>query len=156
MDVTVIDVIKQMAYVIPTIIAATMSLTAAIHGIFKIEKAWVNHLISWLLAIGCAEAFVACNGLTFGLGGWDYAIGALCGLITGAASNGVYDWEKIKEFFDLITKLFGGSQAEPEVKLEAEVVEEPVCKVTEPTEEVVKVSTPKKRARKVTVQTDKE
>lgn len=111
MEISVIDVIKQMAYVIPSIIAATCTLTAAIHGAFKIEKAWVNHLISWIIAVGSAEAFIACNGLTFGLGAWDYAIGAVCGIITGAASNGIYDWESIKAIFDAITKFFGGKSA---------------------------------------------
>ena len=106
MEVSVIDLIKQMTYVIPSIIAATCTITAAIHGIFKIEKPWVNHLISWVISILCALGFVALNGLTFGLGGWDYAIGAVCGLITGAAANGVYDWEAIQAFFDAITNIF--------------------------------------------------
>jgi len=152
MDVTVIDVIKQMTYVIPTIIAATCTLTAAIHGIFKIEKAWVNHLISWLLAVGVAEAFVGFNGLTFGLGGWDYAVGALCGLITGAAANGVYDWEKIKAFFDMITNLFSGNkqvECDPDGVNKAVVEETPVEVVKEVVEKPV-VTTPKKRARKST------
>lgn len=110
-SISVIDVIKQMAYVIPSIIAATCTLTACLKGIFKIETPWVNHLISWVLAILCAEGFVAFNGLTFGLAGWDYLVGGICGLIVGASSNGVYDWEKIKAFFDAITALFGKPQA---------------------------------------------
>ena len=108
MDVTVIDVIRQMGYVIPSIIAATCTVTAAVKGMFKIETGWVNHLISWVLAIVCALGFVAFNGLTFGLGTWDYAIGAVCGVIVGASANGVYDWQTIQVFFDAITKMFGG------------------------------------------------
>jgi hypothetical protein len=30
----------------------------------------------------------------------------VCGLITGSAANGVYDWEAIKAFFDAITNIF--------------------------------------------------
>jgi len=110
MDVNVIDLIKQMSYVIPSIIAATCTLTAMVKGIFKIETAWVAHLVSWLLSILTAEGFVALNGLTFGLGGWDYLVGGVCGLIVGASANGVYDWEKIKTFFDAITNMFGKKQ----------------------------------------------
>ena len=109
--INVIDLIKQMTYVIPSIIAATCTLTAAVKGIFKIETPWVAHLVSWLLALLCAEGFVLFNGLTFGLGGWDYAVGGVCGLIVGASANGVYDWETIKAFFDAITRLFGGGTA---------------------------------------------
>lgn len=110
MEVNVIDVIKQMGYVIPSIIAATCTLTAMLKGLFKIETPWVAHLVSWVLALLCAEGFVLFNGLTFGLGGWDYLVGGLCGVIVGASANGFYDWEKIKAFFDAITNMFGGGQ----------------------------------------------
>jgi len=56
--VTVLDVIKQLGYIIPSIIAAVMTLTACIHGIFRIETKWVNHLISWVLAVAAAEIFM--------------------------------------------------------------------------------------------------
>lgn len=108
MEVNVIDVIKQMAIAIPTIMVGTQAITAAVHGVFKIEQKWLVHLISWLIAIAGAEGFVALNGLTFGLGGWDYAIGAVCGVIIGACSNGFYDWDAIKKIFDAITEYFGG------------------------------------------------
>lgn len=106
MEVTVLDVITQMSYVIPTIIAATCTLTAAIHGIFNITTSWVNHLISWIIAIATAVGFVACNGLDFGLSYWNYAIAVICGVITGASANGIYDWESVKAFFDSITNIF--------------------------------------------------
>ena len=64
--------------------------------------------MSWVVAVLCAEGFVCFNGLTFGLGGWDYAIGGVCGLIVGASANGVYDLESIKAIFDAITRFFGG------------------------------------------------
>lgn len=110
METTVIEVIRQMGYVIPSIIAAACTLTAAIKGLFDIQKAWVNHLVSWIIAMLSAEGFVFFNGLTFGLGGYDYLVGAVCGLIVGASSNGVYDWDKIKDFFNLITTLFGNAR----------------------------------------------
>ena len=109
MEVNVIDLIRQMTYVIPSIIAATCTLTAMVKGLFKIETGWVNHLVSWILSVVCAEGFIFFNGLTFGLpGGWDYAVGAVCGLIVGASANGVYDWKKVKAIFDAITQAFGG------------------------------------------------
>ena len=50
MEVTVIDVLKQMAIAIPSILVGTQTITAAIHGAFKIEdKNWV-HAISWIIA----------------------------------------------------------------------------------------------------------
>jgi len=106
-EVQIIDVIKQMAIAIPTIMVGTQAITAAIHGAFHIERTWIVHLISWLVSILGAEGFVLFNGLTFGLGGWDYAVGAACGVIIGACSNGFYDWDAIKKIFDLITELFG-------------------------------------------------
>ena len=111
-DINVIDLIKQMTYVIPSIIAATCTLTAAIKGLFKIEKPSVAHIVSWVVAVLCAEGFVFFNGLTFGLGAWDYAVGGVCGLIVGASANGVYDWESIKAIFDAITRIFGGNTVE--------------------------------------------
>lgn len=107
MEVSVIDLLKQMAIAVPSIMVGTQAITAAIHGAFKITKSWLVHLISWVVSIGGAECFVALNGLTFGLGGWDYAIGAVCGVIVGACANGVYDWKGIKKIFDAITNLFG-------------------------------------------------
>lgn len=106
MDTTIIEVIKQMGYVIPSIITATCTFTAVIKGMFDITKEWLNHLISWVLSIACAEAYILVNGVSFGLGGWDYLVGAVCGLIVGASANGVYDWEVVKKFFDGISDLF--------------------------------------------------
>ena len=110
MEVTVVDVIRQMEYAVPSIITVTCMLTAVIKGIFKIEKSWVNHLISWVLAVACSVGFVALTALTFGLGGWDYAVGAVCGIFVGASANGVYDWQTVQSLFDAITSLFGGRE----------------------------------------------
>jgi len=108
METTVIDVIKQLALCIPVIMVGTQALTAAIKGIFHIEDGEVAHIISWVVSVLGSLGFVACNGLTFGLGGWDYLVAAVAGVIIGACSNGFYDWEAIKKFFDLITQIFGG------------------------------------------------
>lgn len=104
--VTVIDVLNQMTVVIPSIIAASCVLTSVITGMFKIEKAWISHLVSWIVAVLSALLFVQCNGLTFGFGNWDYAVAAVCGVITGAASNGVYDWASVKLLMNTITMMF--------------------------------------------------
>lgn len=107
METTVIDVIKQLEYVIPTMMAAEALLTSTIKGIFKIESDLANNILSWVLSIGTAMLFVLCNGLTFGLGGWDYAVAAVGGIIVGLATNKIYTWDKIKALLDAITALFG-------------------------------------------------
>jgi len=107
--VTVGSVLTQLGIAVPSIIAATNVLTAAIHGIFKITNNKVVHILSWVIGVLVGLLFVLCNGLTFGLPVWaDYLVGGVAGLISAAASNGVYDWEKIKKLLDAITALFGG------------------------------------------------
>ncbi len=110
MEVTVIDVLKQMEVVIPSILAATLLLTSTIKGIFKIDSDFANTILSWVLSIGTACMFVLCNGLDFGLGGWNYAVAAACGFITGLAANKIYTWDAIKALLDAITNLFGGNK----------------------------------------------
>jgi hypothetical protein len=107
METTVIDVIKQLEYVIPTMMAAEALLTSTIKGIFKIESDLANTIISWVLSIGTAILFVLCNGLTFGLGAWDYAVAAVGGIIVGLAVNKIYTWKDIKALLDALTALFG-------------------------------------------------
>ena len=110
MEVTVIDLLKQLAIAIPSIMVGTQAITAAIHGAFKIENDNLNHAISWIIAVLCGLGFVAFNGLTFGLPVWaDYILGGVCGLIIGGTANGWYDWPAIKRIFDAITNLFGKS-----------------------------------------------
>lgn len=107
MEVSVIDLLKQMAVAVPSILVGTQTITAAIHGAFKIEsKNWV-HAISWIVAILAGLGFVAFNGLDFGLPvAWNYVVGGICGLIVGGAANGVYDWPAVGKVFDVITSLF--------------------------------------------------
>lgn len=108
MEVTIIDVLKQMAIAIPSILVGTQTITACIHGAFKIVDKNLIHAISWIVAILGGLGFVAFNGLTFGLPVWaDYVVGGICGVIIGGASNGFYDWPAISKIFDAITALFG-------------------------------------------------
>ena len=107
MEVTVIDLIKQLGIAIPSILVGTQTITAAIHGAFKIENKNWNHAISWIVAVLAGLGFVAFNGLTFGLGDWDYLLGGIAGLIVGGTANGWYDWPFVEKIFDAITALFG-------------------------------------------------
>ena len=108
MEITIIDLLKQMAIAIPSILVGTQAITAAIHGAFNIENKNIIHVISWIVAVLAGLGFVAFNGLDFGLPSvWNYVLGGVCGLITGAAANGVYDWPAVSKIFDAITSLFG-------------------------------------------------
>lgn len=111
MEVTIIALLKQLAVAVPAILVATQTITAAIHGAFRIENPNVNHAVSWVVAILGGIAFVAFNGLDFGLPtAWNYALGAVAGLVTGGAANGFYDWPAVGRIFDAITALFGGAK----------------------------------------------
>ena len=108
MSVLAIELLKQLAVAIPSIMLGTQTITAAIHGAFKIENKNLVHAISWIVSILGGLGFVAFNGLTFGLPVvWDYVLGAIAGLGAGAAANGVYDWPAVAKIFDAITNLFG-------------------------------------------------
>lgn len=107
MEVTVIDVLKQMAVAIPSILVGTQAVTAAIHGAFKIENKNIVHAISWIVATLVGLGFVAFDGLDFGLPtAWNYVVGGICGLFAGGCSNGWYDWPLVQKIFDTITRLF--------------------------------------------------
>ena len=107
MEVTVIDLLKQLGIVIPSMILGAQTLTATIHGAFKIENPNINHAISWIIAILVGVGFVAFNGLDFGLGtAWNYVLGTLCGVLVGGTANGIYDWPAVSKIFDAITALF--------------------------------------------------
>jgi hypothetical protein len=110
MDVTVIEVLKQMGIAVGSILVGTQLITAAIHGCFKIENKNVVHAISWIVATLAGLGFVAFNGLNFGLPTvWNYIVGGICGLFAGGAANGWYDWPALKKIFDTITNLFNKS-----------------------------------------------
>lgn len=108
--VQIIDVIKQLEVVIPSMMAAELLLTSTIKGIFNIKSDLVNTILSWVLSLGTAFIFVLCNGLDFGLGGWNYAVAAVGGLIVAICTNKIYTWEKVKAFLDAITDLVGGNE----------------------------------------------
>lgn len=110
METTFIDVLNQLKIVIPSMMAAELLLTSTIKGIFNIKSDLANTIISWGLSIGTAFLFVLCNGLDFGLGGWNYAVAAVGGLIVAICTNKIYTWDKIKALLDAITDLFGGNE----------------------------------------------
>lgn len=103
----IITLLGQMLVAVPTIIASSLLLTEAIKKIFTIEKPWVNHLVSWLVSVATALLFVLCGKLSFGLGGWDYLVGGIFGLLAGGASNGLYDWDAVRNLVQIIIDLFG-------------------------------------------------
>ena len=109
MEITIIELIKQLTIAIPSIMVGTQAITAALHGAFKIENNNLNHAISWIVAVLAGLGFVAFNGLTFGLGWLDYLVGGVAGLCVGAMSNGFFDWPAVKAIFDTITNLFSGN-----------------------------------------------
>ena len=111
MEVTVIEVLKEMGIAIASIIVGTQTITAAIHGVFKIENKNVNHAISWIVATLAGLGFVAFNGLNFGLPVvWNYIVGGICGLFAGGCANGWFDWPAIEKTFNVITNLFWKKQ----------------------------------------------
>ena len=105
--VTVSALLSQLAIAVPAIILASNTLTAALQGIFDIKNTKVVHVMNWVIGVLAGLGFVAFNGLTFGLAPWaNYVLGGVAGLLAAAASNGVYDWEVMKKFFDGISDLF--------------------------------------------------
>lgn len=104
--ITVLDLIKQMAIDVPSIIAGTIVLTGMINGAFNIQNNNVKHIISWIVAVVGALVTCACGGMEFGFGGWDYALAGAVGLVAGGASNGVYDWSAISNIIDKFYELF--------------------------------------------------
>jgi len=107
MEVTVVELLNQMAVAIPSILVGTQIITAAVHGAFSIKDKNVVHAISWIVATLVGLGFVAFNGLDFGLpAAWNYVVGGICGVIVGGASNGVYDWPLVGKILDAVTLVF--------------------------------------------------
>ena len=111
METTFIDVLNQLKVVIPAMMTAELLLTSTIKGIFNITSDLANTILSWVISLATAFLFVLCNGLDFGLGGWNYAVAAVGGLIVAICVNKIYTWDKIKALLDAITDLFGGDKA---------------------------------------------
>ena len=106
--VTVSELLNQLVIAVPAIILASNTLTAALQGVFNIKNGKVVHIMNWVIGILAGLAFVAFNGLSFGVAPWlNYVLGGVAGLLGAAASNGLYDWETVKKLFNAITNLFG-------------------------------------------------
>ena len=106
--VTVLDLIKQLGIVFPSIIVGSQALTAVIRGSLNIQSGKAIHVINWIIGTLAGAGFVLLNGLTFGIGPWvDVALGAVAGLIGAGASNGLYEWKKIKALFSALADGLG-------------------------------------------------
>lgn len=105
----IFDFLKQMLVVIPAIISATLLFTELIKDIVKIKvelPKWAKILISQVIAIATACAFVATGKFTFGLGNWDYAIGVVFGILAGLAASGLYSWPAVEKLIKAIIEIF--------------------------------------------------
>lgn len=130
METTFIDVLNQLKVVIPAMMTAELLLTSTIKGIFNITSDLANTILSWVLSLGTAFLFVLCNGLDFGLGGWNYAVAAVGGLIVAICVNKIYTWDKIKTWLDAITDLFGGGKPYVNRMIKEEKdLKEKICKL---------------------------
>ena len=83
-------------YIAPILVALTTSLAGVINQGFKIEKAWLKQLISWVIGSGLSVGAWALNLLSFGTPVW-LGVVCLC-VVVGLASNGFYDIPTIKNF----------------------------------------------------------
>lgn len=104
-------VISQLLIAIPSVIVGTQTLTSIFNGIFKVDKTWLRHLISWIFAVIISIVFVATGGLSFGLPEvWNYVVGGIGGIIAGGAANGFYDWDAIANIFISLENKFRGPE----------------------------------------------
>lgn len=106
--VTVVTLLKQLGVALPSIIVGSQALTAIIRGSLNVQSGKAIHLINWIIGTFAGILFVLFNGLTFGIGEWaDIVIGAVAGLIGAGASNGLYEWKKIKALFSALADGLG-------------------------------------------------
>lgn len=147
MTITVVELLKQLAVAVPSILAGVMLVTSAIDEGFNITNKNWRHAISWILAVVTAVIFTATGQLTFGLGGWDYAISVVFGVIAGGAANGIYDWPAVTKIIDAFGKLFVPKSRKQSQEPEPAAEPEPVV------EEVVVAAAPKRRSRKPKTET---
>ena len=129
-EILALTLVKQLGIAVPSIIAGTQTLTAALKGVFKIDNSKVNKVISWIIAVLVGVGFVAFNGLAVVTTPiWvNYLFGAVAGFLAGGASNGFYDLNGIWDFFNAITNVFNPERkakqlAEKQAKLVEKVVE---------------------------------
>lgn|SRR5574344_131135 len=107
MEISFVEVLKQLVIAVPAIMIGTQTITAAIAGVFGIQEGSVKHWLTWIIGTLAGFGFVVFNGLTFGLpASWmNLVLGGICGVGAAAASNGVYDWPKVKAVFEAIINL---------------------------------------------------
>lgn len=106
------ELVKQLMIAVPSVIAITLTLTSTFNGTFKITNPKAKKWVSWILAAVAGVGFAITGGLTmFAQPVANLIAGAVCGLFAGAAANGVYEWEKVENFFKLIEGIFN-----PQVK----------------------------------------
>ena len=105
---TVTVLLQQLMIIVPSIIAGNTVLTGIVNGAFNVQQGWVKHLISWILAVLAGVVTAMSGGLNVFAGATANIIfGAVCGLIAGGASNGLYDWQAIGNLIDQFYALFG-------------------------------------------------
>ena len=111
-EILALTLLKQLSIAVPSIIAGTQTLTAALKGIFKIDNSKVNKAISWIVAVLVGVGFVAFNGLAVVTAPiWaNYVFGAVAGFIAGIAANGFYDLTPVWNFFNAITNVFNSER----------------------------------------------
>lgn len=85
-------------YIAPILVALTTALAGVINQGFKVNKAWLKQLISWVLGSGLSVGAWALKLIAFGNPVW---IGIVClSVVVGLASNGFYDIPTIKNFIN--------------------------------------------------------
>lgn len=85
-------------YVAPILVAMTTGIAGLINQGFKVQKAWIKQLISWVLGAGLSVGAWALKVITFGNPVW-LGIVCLC-VVVGLASNGFYDIPTIKNWIN--------------------------------------------------------
>ena len=85
-------------YIAPILVTLTTGLSGLINQGFKIEKAWLKQLISWVLGAGFSVGAWALKVVTFGTPVW-LGVVCLC-IVVGLSSNGFYDIPTIKNWIN--------------------------------------------------------
>lgn len=85
-------------YIAPILVAITTALAGLINQGFKIGKAWLKQLISWVLGAGLSVGAWALKLIAFGDPVW-LGVVCLC-IVVGLASNGFYDIPTIRNWIN--------------------------------------------------------
>jgi hypothetical protein len=85
-------------YVAPILVTMTTLIAGLINQAFKITKGIWPQVVAWVVGIGLSVSAWAIKLITFGDPVW---LGVVClSIVTGLASNGVYDIPTIKSWID--------------------------------------------------------